>query len=31
MAIASVQAFLNGTWHSLTYNDSIGKFTEMMG
>jgi hypothetical protein len=26
MAIASVQAFLNGTWYSLTYNGSTGKY-----
>jgi len=26
MAIATVQAFLNGSWHSLTYNGSTGKY-----
>lgn len=26
MAIASVQAFLNGTWYNLTYNSSTGKY-----
>lgn len=26
MAIASVQAYLNGTWYSLTYNSTSGKY-----
>jgi hypothetical protein len=26
MAIATVQAFLNGTWHTLTYNSGTGKY-----
>lgn len=26
MAIASVQAYLNGTWYNLTYNSSTGKY-----
>ena len=26
MAIASVQAYLNGTWHTLTYNSGTGKY-----
>ena len=26
MAIQSVQAFLNGTWHTLTYNSGTGKY-----
>lgn len=26
MAIASVQAYLNGTWYTLTYNSSTGKY-----